>query len=63
MIYNVTFPAGTTCASFDVPIIDDVILESNETFDMIIMETSLPYGVKLDDSNRAKVTILDNDSK
>ena len=63
MIYNVTFPTGATCASFVVPIIDDAISESNETFDIIIMETSLPFGVKLDDSNRTRVTILDNDGK
>jgi len=63
MMYNVTFPAGVTCASFDIPINDDMISEDYETFDITIMELSLPYGVILGGTDKATVTIVDNDSK
>ena len=31
-VFNVTFPAGSTNASFDIIIIDDGVLENNEMF-------------------------------
>ena len=58
---NITFPAGVTCSSFDVPIIDDELSESNETFDIAIVKESLPYGVVFGDTERTTVTIADND--
>ena len=60
---NITFPAGVTCASFDVPIINDVLSEIDETFDIIIMRDSLPFGVILSDQDRTTITIDDNDGK
>jgi len=63
MVYNVTFPTGATCASFDIPISDDSDPEDNETFDITIMELSLPYGVERGGTDKATVTIVDNDSK
>ena len=62
-VYKVTFPAGATCASFDIPINDDMISEDFENFIITIMELSLPYGVELGGSKTATVTITDNDSK
>ena len=59
---NVTFPVGVTCASFDIPLIDDVLSEGDETFNIVILEESLPFGVTLDDANTT-VTIIENDCK
>ena len=61
--YNVTFPAGQTTATFDVPIIDDNILEGNEIFILTIDETSLPISVTRGSPGQATVTIVDDDGK
>ena len=58
---NVTFPAGATCASFDVTIINDELSEKDEQFEIIIMKNSLPFGVIV--GGKATVTIEDNDGK
>ena len=58
---TITFPAGVNCSSFEVPIINDELSESDETFDIIIMDESLPYGVTLGDHSKTTVTIRDND--
>ena len=42
--YTVTFPAGVTTATFNVPINDDDILEGDKNFILTIDETSLPTG-------------------
>ena len=63
VIYNVMFSLGAICASFNISINDDTMSENNETFEIVIMERSLPYGVVLGDLYRAAVTIVDNDSK
>lgn len=64
-MYNFTFPAGATCASSDssIPIIDDTISENDEMFSIALMETYLPYGIKLSGTARATIFIEDNDSK
>ena len=61
--YTVTFPIGVTMVPFDVPITDDMILEGNEDFDLIIVPGSLPNGVSRGNPNRASVTIVDNDGQ
>ena len=61
--YTVTFPAGQTTATFDVPINDDNILEGNEDFILNIDGTSLPNGVTAGSPDEATVTIVDNDRK
>ena len=61
--YTVTFPAGQTTATFDVPINDDNILEGNETFMLTIDSSSLPDRVTRGDPGQATVTIVDNDRK
>ena len=52
--YNVTFPAGTTIATFDIQLHDDNIFEINETFQLIINQHSFssverllvnPFGI------------------
>ena len=60
--YAVTFPAGITIASFDVPITDDMILEIDENF-MLAINSSLPNGVTLGAPSDATVIIVDDDRK
>ena len=61
--YTVTFPAGQTTATFNVPITDDMILEGDENFMLIIDETSLPDDVTRSNPGEATVTIVDDDGK
>ena len=64
MQYTVSFPAGVTCALFNILIHDDTVLESDETFQIRIVEYLLPYGVNTTgQSGKATVIIEDNDSK
>ena len=60
-VYTVTFPAGETTATFNVPITDDMILEVSENFRLTINETSLPGDVTRGTPGEATVTIVDND--
>ena len=62
-MYLATFPAGTNCTSFDIPVKDDNISEINETFNIAIVNVSLPFGVTLGNRRETKVIIIDNDSK
>ena len=61
--YTVTFPAGQTTATFNVPINDDDILEGNENFMLAINETTLPDDVTHGNPGEATVTIVDDDRK
>ena len=61
--YTVTFPAGNTTATFDVPINDDNILEDNEDFILTIDVISLPNNLLYGDPGQTTVTIADDDSK
>ena len=61
--YQVTFPTGVTCSSFNILITDDEFSEGDENFTFTIMEESLPYGVILGDNTTASVIINDNDSE
>jgi len=60
--YPVTFPAGVTRVTFDIPITDDSILEGSENFLLTIDQSSLP-SVICDDPDEAIVTIVEDDSK
>ena len=62
-IKDVIFPAGQTTATFSVNMINDEIFEDSETFRIMILEVSLPYGVVLGRKRSAVVTILDDDGK
>ena len=52
-----------TAASFDVPMIDDHILEETETFSVSVDPVSLPYGATVVSPASATVSIIDNDGK
>ena len=43
--YTVTFAAGETIVTFNIPITDDDILEGNENFTLIINSSSLHHGL------------------
>jgi len=58
--YIITFRAGETSVMFNVSIIDDNILESDEDFTLVIRSRSL---LTLGKTNRATVIIADNDGK
>ena len=45
--YNVTFPTGNTNVPLDVSITNDNILESNETFSLNIISSSVPDRVTI----------------
>ena len=48
---------------FDIPIVDDNILENDEDFNIIIVSGSLPDDVTRGNPGAATVTIVDNDGK
>ena len=61
--YNVIVPAGVTNIIFTVPIIDDNIIESNETFVLTIKEYSLSQYLAYGSFGATLVTIVDDDCK
>ena len=61
--YTVTFPAGQTTATFNVPITDDTILEGDENFMLTIDPSSLPNDVTRGNPGEATVNIVDDDGK
>ena len=61
--YSVTFSPGQTSAAFDIPIIDDNILEENYNFMLTMNSSSLPNSVTRGNPDQTTVTIVDNDGK
>ena len=61
--YTVTFPAGMISASFDILIINDMISEGSEDFNITINPSSLPTGVSVGSPDQATVIIGDDDGK
>ena len=60
---EVIFPAGKVTANFQIAMLDDDLFEGPENFLVVIVNTSLPYGVKLGETDTSAVSIIDNDSK
>ena len=60
LMFNITISAGSSSQSFDVDIIDDMILESNETFNIAIRLLPSCLSLSLGTSS-STVTIIDND--
>lgn len=58
-LYTVSFPAGFDRQSFDVNIVSDDILESDETFLLDITIMMLPNGIVVGDPASAEVTIIE----
>ena len=62
--YSVLFSAGQIRVSFSIAILDDVILEGNENFGLIINPPRmLSNNVIVGNPGQATVTIVDNDGK
>ena len=63
-LYNVSFPAGMTNASFSIVIMDDNILESDEQFQLNIIGTQPPSDhITNGNPNYTKINIADDDGK
>ena len=57
-----TFPAGSTSASFNVNIINDDIPENDETFSLNIISSSVSDQVIIGNPRQSAVIIVDNDN-
>ena len=60
-VYNIMIPAGVTNVSFNISISPDKVLEGNEVFSLIIIQTSLQTVIIT--NNSTLVTIIDDDRK
>ena len=61
---TVIIPAGRTSVSFDVTILDDIIIEEDiESFQLSIVDVSLPHDVSVGSIQNATVNIIDDDCK
>ena len=60
LVFNVTISAGSLSQSFDVDIINDMIQEDNETFNIAIRLLPSCLSLSLGTSS-STVTIIDND--
>ena len=58
----VDVPAGVVTQSFTIAIVDDDIVECDDTFIVAILPVT-PCGVTIGINNRSEVTITDDDSK
>ena len=61
--YAVIFSTGMTTALLNITIVNDNILERNESFNLFIATDSLPSKIADVTIAQARVTIIDNDSK
>ena len=61
--HTITIPAGNTKWQFNITILDDKVLEANETFYVSILSGSLPYRVSTTNSSQISVNIIDDDRK
>lgn len=62
-LYTIQFDVGITRALFTIPLIDDNIMEDNETFNFSVNASSLPSAITVSDSDQTTVTIVANDGK
>ena len=58
---NCEFAAGQTRAPFYIKIIDDIIYENSESFQLTIAEVSLPDGFIIGANGNSIVDIMDNE--
>ena len=61
--YNVTVPAGVTNVPFNIPIIDDDVLEDNKYLHLTIDGGTLPCGFTVGNVDCTTVVIVNNDCK
>ena len=61
--YTATFSSGVTSYVFNIPITDDNVVESTESFILAIEPILLPAGISFSSYPQATVTISDYDGK
>ena len=59
----VSFKEGTNNALLNISVLDDNLLEDDETFILIIDSSSIPNNVIIEKPSNATVTILNDDGK
>ena len=60
--YNVTFITGMTVVPLSIPILDDNIVEGDESFTLMFDSSVLPGNIFADDeNNHSTVVIVDDD--
>ena len=62
-LYNVTFTTMMTESVMSISICNDIVLEDNETFQLVIVSDSLHENVTSGSPNQTVITIIDNDRK
>ena len=60
---NILFPAGVTRITFNVTIVEDNMLEHDESFSVSVDPLILPNRVTIGSSGHTVVTIIDDESK
>jgi hypothetical protein len=58
-----TFAPGETSKTINVPVINDNVLEGNETFSFVLSSPGGDGTVEIQNSSRAVLTIVDNDNQ
>ena len=61
--YPIMIPAGGTTGSYEISVVVDNMLESEELFQLTIDTNTLPHGIILGSPDSATVTIRNDDSK
>ena len=62
-LYNVTFNTMMTESFINISVCNDIVLEEDETFRLMIVSNSLHPNVTSDNPSQVEVTIIDNDRK
>ena len=62
-LYDVTFNTMMIEYFLEIPVCNDIVLEENETFRLMIISDSLHPNVTIGDPSQVQVTIIDNDRK
>ena len=58
---SVTVPVNSNSHSFNIPLEDDDLDEDDETFEVVISTTTIPWVKSADGADTATITITDND--
>ena len=57
------FPAGSTSQLVSIPIINDILIENDETFEAVLSKVAGTPDVVIGTPNVANVVIVDDDRK
>ena len=61
--FTVKLEARVTSTFINIPVVNDVVLETNEEFELTILSSSLPNTLISGSPNIALMTIIDDDRK